>query len=55
MFTNYITKYSKIIGEVIAIPEEDAIVIDEDKIEVIGSKDYYIFVNGKAKIMKTIN
>lgn len=47
LFTNYITEYSKMVGKVIAIPEEDAIAINGDKIEIIGSRTYYTFINGK--------
>lgn len=49
MFTNYIIEYSKTIGDVIAIPEEDAIFINGNKIEIIGSKTYYTFTNGKME------
>ena len=45
-FTNSIIEFSTSIGEVIAIPEEDAIYINEEKVEVIGTKPYYTFKNG---------
>ena len=45
-FTNSIIEFSTSIGEVIAIPEEDAIYIKEEKVEVIGTKPYYTFKNG---------
>lgn len=45
-FTNSIIEFSTSIGEVIAIPEEDAIYINEEKFEVIGTKPYYTFKNG---------
>lgn len=58
-FTNSIIKFSKEIGEVIAIPEEDAIYVSGDSIEVIGTRPYYTFKNGivkeyevKAKVIK---
>lgn len=56
MFTDYIVEYSKRIGKVIAIPEEDAISIDGDTVEVIGVGKYYEFNNGEkiAKEPKTI-
>lgn len=43
MFTDSITKYSEKIGKVIAIPEEDAIYISEEGIQVIGTKPYFVF------------
>lgn len=52
IFTNYITEYSKTTGGVIAIPEEDAIAIDGDRIEIIGSRKYYKFINGKIEILE---
>lgn len=48
-FTNFIVKYSKDNGEVIAIPEEDAIYVSEDGIEMIGTRPYYKFKNGLMK------
>lgn len=49
MFTDSITKYSKEIGEVIAIPEEDAIYISEEGVQVIGTKQYFVFKNGVSE------
>ena len=46
MFTDSITKYSEKIGKVIAIPEEDAIYISEEGVQVIGTKPYFVFKNG---------
>lgn len=45
-FTNSIIEFSISTGEVIAIPEEDAIYVNEEKVEVIGTKPYYTFKNG---------
>ena len=49
MFTDSITKYSEKIGKVIAIPEEDAIYISEEGIQVIGTKPYFVFKNGVSE------
>lgn len=48
-FTNSIMKFSQEIGKVIAIPEEDTIYINGDRIEIIGTKPYSIFQNGTIK------
>lgn len=45
-FTNSIIDYSKSVGKVIAIPEEDAIYLNDAQIEILGTKPYYIFENG---------
>ncbi len=45
-FTNSIIKFSQEIGEVIALPEEDAIYVNGNSIEVIGTRPYYTFKNG---------
>lgn len=45
-FTESIVKFSQLVGDVIAIPEEDAIYIDGDGIEVLGALSYYIFKKG---------
>ena len=44
-FTTSIVKFSKSVGEVIAIPEEDAIYINDDKVEILGTRPYYTFKN----------
>lgn len=44
--TNSIIDYSKSVGKVIAIPEEDAIYLNDAQIEILGTKPYYIFENG---------
>lgn len=48
-FTDSIINFSQKIGEVIAIPEEDAIYVNGDSIEVIGTRPYYIFKNGEVE------
>ena len=48
-FTNSIIKFSQTVGEGIAIPEEDAIYVNGDSIEVIGTRPYYTFKNGKVE------
>ena len=45
-FTNSIIKFSERTGKVIAIPEEDAIYVNNDSIELLGTKPYFIFENG---------
>ena len=45
-YTNAIKNFSKNVGKVIAIPEEDTIFINDNDIKVIGDKIYYEFVNG---------
>ena len=50
-FTDAIILYSKTNNDVIAIPEEDTIFINDDNYEIIGSKEYYMFSKGiKEKI-----
>ena len=46
VFTNYIIDYSLRTGKVYAIPEEDSIYFDGDKIEILGNFPYYICENG---------
>lgn len=45
-FTNSIINFSKTVGEVFAIPEEDAIYVNDSNIEFLGTRPYYIFKNG---------
>ena len=45
-FTNAIVEFSKVNGDVIAIPEEDAIFVNDDSIEIIGNRTYYYSKNG---------
>lgn len=54
-YTDYLIEYSGNHEEVIALPEEDTIFINNDSVEVIGYRPYYQFKNGKIKQMKTIN
>ena len=44
-YTNHLLEYSKK-EQVIAIPEEDAIYIEDNNIEIIGTRNYYIFDKG---------
>lgn len=44
--TNSIINFSLTVGEVIAIPEEDAIYINDDGVELLGTKPYFIFKDG---------
>ena len=46
MFTNAIINFSKTVGEVIAIPEEDAIYVDNNSIEFLGKRPYFTFKDG---------
>lgn len=46
MFTNAIINFSKTVGEVIAIPEEDAIYVDNNSIEFLGTRPYFTFKDG---------
>ena len=39
-------------GPVIALPEEDTLVIDQDKIHIIGSRNFYLFKEGKRYAYK---
>jgi len=48
-YTNSIIEFTQENGEVLAIPEEDTIYIDENSIEVIGTKKYYYFKEGKKQ------
>lgn len=48
-FTNSIINFSKTVGEVFAIPEEDAIYVNDSNIEFLGTRPYYIFKNGIMK------
>lgn len=52
-FTNSIIDFTTSIGGVIAIPEEDAIFVNGDDIEIIGTRPYFIFKDG-VKVERTI-
>lgn len=45
-FTKAIMEFSNEIGDVLAVPEEDTIYINDDSIELIGSRPYYECKNG---------
>ena len=45
-FKNYLLNYSLSKEEVIALPEEDTIFIDDNEITILGNKPYYEFKNG---------
>lgn len=45
-YTDYLIEYSTTNEAVIALPEEDTIFIDDDKITIIGDRTYYEFNNG---------
>lgn len=45
-YTDYLIEYSTTNEVVIALPEEDTIFIDNDKITIIGDRPYYEFNNG---------
>ena len=45
-YTKSIVDFSKLIGPVIAYPEEDTLFIDGNNIEMIGNRDYYYIDNG---------
>lgn len=48
-FTNEIVQFSLVNGDVYAIPEEDTIFIDGNNVEIIGTKNYFIFKNGSKQ------
>lgn len=48
-YTNKKSKLTKEKSEVIAVPKEDAIYVNENKVEVIGTKPYYTFKDGISK------
>lgn len=49
--TEFLTNLS-LSEPVIALPEEDSIFINDDKITVVGNRDYYIFKNGLRTVGK---
>lgn len=53
-FTNAIKKFSMTTGPVIAIPEEDAILINDRELEILGNRPFYYFDNGKTQILNSI-
>lgn len=46
--TNYLLELSKT-NKVLALPEEDTLCINDDNIQIIGNKPYYIFDKGVKK------
>lgn len=46
MYKNSLINYTKNNEDVIALPEEDTVYIDDDKVSIIGTRDYYEFVDG---------
>ena len=51
-FKKYLINYSSNNEDVIALPEEDTIFIDGDKITIIGNRPYFIFNNGIENIQE---
>ncbi|MEE0699167.1 MAG: Type 1 glutamine amidotransferase-like domain-containing protein [Bacilli bacterium] len=45
-YTEALLKFSSSIGDVIGLPEENTIFIDNNHVEVIGTKPCYLFQNG---------
>lgn len=54
-YTDYLTEYSNSHEEVIALPEEDTIFIENGNIEIIGYRPYYVFKNGQVEKKETIS
>ena len=52
VFREYLIKYSISNEEVIALPEETTIFINDDQIEFIGTRPFYEFNNGKIFVKK---
>ena len=50
-YTNSMIKFSLDKGNVYAIPEENTIYINDDLLEVIGPKPYYIVSNGNVETL----
>ncbi len=48
-FTNAIKHFSMTNGDVIAIPEEDAIFVNNGKLEVLGNKPFFYFKKGESQ------
>lgn len=51
-YKQYLSSYSSNKEEVVALPEEDTIFIDDDKITIIGNRPYFIFDNGGENIQE---
>lgn len=54
-FKKYLANYSLNNEDVIALPEEDTIFIDDDQITIIGDRPYYVFKNGIENIHEEEN
>ena len=54
-YTDALIEYTKNNEEVIALPEEDTIYIDEGSIEIIGTRPYYSFINGSITMNELNN
>ena len=48
-FINAIKEFSVIMGDVIAIPEEDAVFIDDNKLEILGNRPFFYFKKGESQ------
>ena len=48
-FTNAIKNFSMTNGEVIAIPEEDAIFVNDGELEILGNRPFFYFKNGESQ------
>lgn len=48
-FTNAIKEFSVIMGDVIAIPEENAVFIDDNKLEILGNRPFFYFKKGESQ------
>ena len=54
-FKKYLANYSSNNEDVIALPEEDTILIDDNQITIIGDRPYYVFENGIENIHEEEN
>ena len=48
-FTNAIKHFSMTNGDVIAIPEEDAIFVNNGELEILGNRPFFFFKNGESQ------
>lgn len=48
-FTNAIKHFSMTNGDVIAIPEEDAIFVNNGELEILGNRPFFLFKNGESQ------
>lgn len=53
-YTDYLKNYSINSEQVIAIPEEDTIFINDEKVEILGNRPYYEFREGVMTMKETI-